>query len=185
VGYPAGYPAGGPPFGYPPVAHPAPALPPSAPGGRRRGPLWWIIGAVVAAVAVVIAAVAIGSSGSGKADLSVFCPDFSLGWSDVTAGVIVAETMVDDIHNYPGTFNGASVDQMNTLTTANEQATVIANEAPRSVKDRMTKIATYLTVMVKVGGNDQDAIKDIPRGGFSEDAAALSASVPMQECAGH
>lgn len=137
-------------------------------------------------VAVVIA-VTVSSSKDGKdgADLDAFCPDFSLGWSHVIAGVIVGETMVDSIHNYPGTFNGASVDDMNALATANEQASVIAKEAPGSVREKITAIAGYLAVMVKVGNNDQTAIKQIPRGSFSQDAAYLSASVPMQECAGH
>jgi hypothetical protein len=45
-------------------------------------------------------------------------------------------------------------------------------------------IANYLSVMVKVGDNDKGAIREIPRGSFSEDAASLSATVPMRECAG-
>lgn len=133
---------------------------------------------------VVITAVAVSSS-KDHADLDTFCPDFSLGWSHVVAGVIVAEAMVDSIHNYPGTFNGAGVNDMNTLTTANEQASVIAKEAPGSVREKITAIAGYLAVMVKVGNNDQAAIKQIPHGSFSQDAAYLSASIPMQECAGH
>jgi hypothetical protein len=195
AGYPAaGYPQGSYPpagyqqVGYPGAAYPAYAAVPGATvqaGGGRRRTMWWIIGVVVLALVIVIAAVAIGSSSSKKqADLSVFCSDFEAGWSDVVAGAIVAEVLVDDINNNPGTFTGASADDMNAMNTANEQATVIANEAPASLHDKISGIAKFLSVMVKVGGNDQSAINNIPTGGFDEDADALSASVPLQQCAG-
>ena len=147
--------------------------------------MWWIIGVALLALVIVIAAVAIGSPSKKQADLSVFCADFETGWSDVVAGVIVAEVMVDDINSNPGTFSGASVDDANAMNTANEQVTVIAKEAPASLHDKISGIAKFLSVMVKVGDNDQSAIDNIPTGGFDEDADALSASVPLQQCAGH
>jgi hypothetical protein len=144
------------------------------------------MGAAAAVVVVVIALIAIGTSSKKQADLTTFCQDFELGWGDVMTGIYAADSVLDEYQYSPATFTGSGTDNINAISTGIEQASVMAKEAPSSIRDKITGISNYLQIMLKVANDDQTGITSIPgNGSFSGDGAELSGTVPLRECAGH
>lgn len=176
----------------PPAPSFVPAAPINSPAPNRRNRrkvAWTVAGvAAVGVVVIVVSVAATSSSGSGKtggSNLSSFCDDFSGTWSIVEGGVIAADTLVARVQTDP-TYTQADTDETNRVTQGAQDAGVLANESPSSVKDTIVGIHNYLLIVVKIAQGNVSAVHQIKDDNtVLEDAATLSASVPITTCGTH
>jgi hypothetical protein len=177
------------------TASPA-GMPPTVPEPKRRGKAKWVIGglALVAVAAVVIAALASGGSdgdttASGDSGGSVdsgqsFCDDFNGSWGNVLGGMITAEATIQSLSLNP-TFSGGTTDELNTVTQAAQDASVIAAEAPDDLKDQIQAMADFLRLGVQLEQGDPSVVGQMQGLNISsEDTAYMLGTVPISNCSG-
>lgn len=174
-----------------PMPPPAPPPVPYPPQRKKNSKVaWFIAGGAAVVVAAIVIGVAASSGGSGSSHnsgggLNSFCEDFAGQWDIVEHGVITGEAVVIDAQSNPG-FTGAGVDDLNAVTQGAQDAGVLNNEAPSSLKTQISGISKYLLIVVKVAHGDASAVDQIPNDNtYLEDSASLSASVPLTICQNH
>jgi hypothetical protein len=164
------------------------------PPKRRGGKLKWIVGVIGVVVLLFIGAVAVQvvkdekdkkEAGGVFVDAGQsFCEDFQGTWGTVMGGMITAEVLIDGLDLNPN-YTGASTDDINSVTQAAQDASVIAAEAPNDIKDQISAMSQFLLLGVQLAQGDTSVVGEMQSLNISsEDAAALSGQVPFGRCSG-
>ena len=173
----------------------AASVPPAGPPPKRRGgKLTWIIAVVGVVVLLFIGAVAVQvvkdekdkkDAGGVFVDAGQsFCDDFNGTWGTVEGGMITAEVLIDGLDLNPN-YTGASTDDINSVTQAAQDASVIAAEAPDDIKDQISAMSQFLQLGVQLAQGDTSVVGEMQSLSISsEDAAVLSGQVPFGRCSG-
>jgi hypothetical protein len=98
--------------------------------------------------------------------------------------MITAEVLIDGLDLNPN-YTGASTDDINSVTQAAQDASVIAAEAPNDIKDQISAMSQFLLLGVQLAQGDTSVVGEMQSLNISsEDAAALSGQVPFGRCSG-